>query len=218
MRTLRLRVLARNAGPKAARLTKLHTGNVWPVRSYGVPATGFAAEALHAARSQAAQTVLHKYGQCVHSVLQTGLGIMNDPEVQAIRQSLTFWVSFWRAAEPPMRERITKAWVKSLPVIGTQSDIRWNKVFGTMRALMASLLRIGWRIPFPNKWMAFDAHSDVLLMITDEGNVSSIMHYVAYAVRKLVLPKIERHWSGSGAIKGSRFDHANRHIKLLRNH
>ena len=146
-RLCRLKVINKIAGGKGR---KLYRTNVWPVSSWGISGQGCGPTSIDKMRTHAAAAVLAKGGLCRTSTIALGFNDGADPAC-AIRERIVLdWLQVWGDADLDLRTRIRAVWHRQLSRL-LRSD-RWKVVCGPMRAVIASLLDIGWKPARPDCW------------------------------------------------------------------
>ena len=81
---------------------------------------------------------------------------------------------------------------------------------------MASLLRIGWKIPSPTYWISRDHHGDVHHSFEGQGDSRQLYESITLSVCAKNSKQVAAHWSGLGASRGARFDIVGAHVSSLR--
>ena len=145
-RTAKLKVLSK----MGAKATKLYATNIWPSASYGSLGMGMAPGHIKKLRSQAGQAALGRVGQCSTTAIAVAFRAHSDPAIRARLDIILQWLKLWGRCSEERKEAIQRIWAKQLRLL--QGRMKWCSVHGPIRAVIATLVDIGWMPVTANCW------------------------------------------------------------------
>ena len=148
---------ARNA--KVSRLSrfakaskKLFSTGTYAQFTWGHQAMGLSPSSLKALRGMSlAALSLGSARLCTTTAIALSYGVASDPALRQRVELVSHWLQHWHAATPHARQRISRAWPRSLSRLLHKST-RWLHVRGPIAAVQSTLLDVGWKPAGPVSW------------------------------------------------------------------
>jgi len=135
--------------------TKLFQTGVAPTQNFGWCSMGASPSQRRALRTNGRFCLQPAGSSASSTALYEWRGVGHyDPEIFMQAEHIRNWLQIWQTSSSTEKERITKAWHKTVAQLKQQglSNKRWTKASGLMSGAICILLDNDWLPSFPDRW------------------------------------------------------------------
>ena len=199
-----------------SRAKKLYATNIWASSNYGNLAMGVAPLSIRQLRSHAGQAALGRAGQCSTTAIAVAFDKYTDPASKIRVDIVVQWLKLWARSTSSRQEKIQGLWASQLRRL--QTTKRWNAVNGPIRAVICTLLDIGWMPVTANAWRGSMNH-DIIegeplwWKFTGIGDFSELIDAIARSAMDQHWAKASEHMDGQGLAGGADLAVVKKHLR-----